>query len=185
MGKLMEIWRSGQVVRKHTMENIRAENVGEHTWGVVGLIMCCWPNVPTRVLFAAQYHDAGEIATGDMPGPTKWANPVLEAEMERLEKTKLEEILPKHIWQFMKEMNECDWAVIEFFDRIEFCLSMARERKLGNTYAMFYFGRSLEKAMRTWAENEDDFRAKDPVLHGSMDNCINEIQEIAMELSEL
>ena len=94
----IESWRNGQVVRKHTMENIRAENIAEHTWGVVTLLLIAWPKCPRHIIAGAQFHDAGERATGDMPGPTKWANPVLEAEMDRLEHDHIQAARPELRW---------------------------------------------------------------------------------------
>ena len=160
----IESWRNGQVVRKHTMENIRAENVGEHTWGVVTLLLMAWPGVPPNIVVGAQFHDSGERATGDMPGPTKWANPVLEAEMDRLEQKHITDTMPEHICDDLSTLTEAEWAVIEIFDRAEFCISMGRERRLGNTYAMLYFERSLTKFEQVIEKHMNSFMKMDPEL---------------------
>jgi 5'-deoxynucleotidase YfbR-like HD superfamily hydrolase len=160
----VEAWKSGQVTRKHTMENIRAENIAEHTWGVTFLLMLAWPNVPMRIVKMAMVHDNGERATGDMPGPTKWANPEMEAIMDRLEKEHMVDTLPKHVVDLHRDMTDTDWAVIEIFDRAEFCVSMIRERMLGNRYSEIYYKRGWDKMSQTWEEHRDDFRAKDPAL---------------------
>lgn len=185
MGEFIEAWRNGQVVRKHTMENIRAENTAEHTWGLVMLLMVAWPNVPMRIIKVAQIHDSGERATGDMPGPTKWANPILSDEMDRLEHSHLRESLPKHLCEQLKAMNESDWGVIEFFDRAEFCVSMARERRLGNSYAMLYFDRSYAKMKDTYDRLHEDFDAKDPLLATNMRKLQIELSLERHELAQL
>jgi 5'-deoxynucleotidase YfbR-like HD superfamily hydrolase len=185
MGKYIEAWRNGQVTRKHTMENIRPENTAEHTWGLMMLLMIAWPNVNTRILIAAQVHDSGERATGDMPGPTKWANPELGKMMDDLEHQHIGATLPIHIVRFLGEMNACDWAIIEFFDRAEFCISMSRERRLGNTYAMMYYKRSLDKMDSTFIEHREDFVAKDPLLAENMIALRNELYDEQKELLAL
>lgn len=185
MGKFIEAWRNGQVVRKHTMENIRAENTAEHTWGLIMLLMVAWPNVPMRIIKAAQIHDSGERATGDMPGPTKWANPVLSDEMDKLEREHMLDSLPKHLCDELKSMNDADWGVIEYFDRAEFCVSMARERRLGNSYALLYFDRSLDKMNQTLDKFEEEFHAKDPLLAINMKKLRIELSLERHELLQL
>lgn len=160
----IESWRNGQVVRKHTMENIRAENVGEHTWGVVTLLLMAWPGVPPNIVVGAQFHDSGERATGDMPGPTKWANEVLSTEMDRLEQKHITDTMPEHICDDINTLTEAEWAVIEIFDRAEFCISMGRERRLGNTYSMLYFERSLTKLEQVLEKHLETFQKMDPEL---------------------
>jgi 5'-deoxynucleotidase YfbR-like HD superfamily hydrolase len=181
----IEAWRNGQTVRKHTMENIRAENVAEHTWGLIMLLMVAWPNAPSRFLFAAQIHDSGERATGDMPGPTKWANPELGALMDEAERRHMDDTLPKHLCRWLDSMTETDWAVVEFFDRAEFCVSMSRERRLGNTYAMLYFDRSFAKMEATFLDHEDDFYAKDPELLTGCKSLVKELQNERHKLLHL
>jgi 5'-deoxynucleotidase YfbR-like HD superfamily hydrolase len=154
----IEAWRNGQVVRKHTMENIRAENDAEHTWGVVMLLIHAWPSAPAHIIKMAVIHDCGERATGDMPGPTKWANPVLEAEMDRLEHSHIMDTMPKHLCDEYRAMTAEEWGVVEFFDRAEFCISMSRERRLGNTYAMLYMQRSYDKMTLTFDQHKNAFK---------------------------
>ena len=172
-----EAWKTGQVVRKHTMENIRAENIAEHTWGVVSLLMLAWPAVPLRIIVAAQFHDSGERATGDMPGPTKWANPILEAEMDRLEQQHITDTLPKHLRAVISQLSEDEWAVVEFFDRADFCMSMIRERTMGNLYAMIYFERALNKMRETFQYHLEAFREMGDDLTRGMKLLYDEIEQ--------
>lgn len=153
----VEAWRSGQVTRKHTMENIRAENVAEHSWGVVLLLLLAWPHAPAHLIIGAQIHDFGERATGDMPGPVKWGNPILEKEMERLEREHTTNLLPESLCDDFNTLTEAEWAVIEIFDRAEFCISMIREKMLGNRYTELYYKRAWDKMTQVLEKNKPAF----------------------------
>lgn len=148
MGRMrfIETWEAMRVTRKHTMVNIRAENTAEHSWGVLHLLLMLYPSVPVRVIYAAQYHDFGEMATGDMPGNVRWANPDLGALLERLENDFSQELLPPHIYEQILQTRPEEWLLIEICDRMEFCIGEARERRMGNRFAMIYFERSFNKA---------------------------------------
>lgn len=180
----IEAWRNGQVVRKHTMENIRAENDAEHSWGVVMLLITAWPKAPAEIIKLAVMHDCGERATGDMPGPTKWANPILEREMEQLERSHVMDTLPRHLCNEFLGASEVDWAIIEYFDRMEFCISMSRERRLGNSYAMLYYERSLTKALETLRKHLADFDAIDPELSRGMLLLRDEVKREQVKLAD-
>lgn len=156
--KMIESWYSGQVTRKHTMVNIRAENVAEHTWGVVHLIMMLWPGVPVPVLYAAQYHDFGEKATGDVPATVKWAHPTVAATFDLLENAHIQQSLPRWILNPLDSLTDFQKGFLSFCDRAELCLSQSRERRMGNTLAMGAFVRSYNKAEETYKNIAQEMR---------------------------
>lgn len=139
-------WTAGQVTRKHTMFNIRPEVIAEHTWGVVSLIMWCWPAVPAHVLYYAQHHDFGEDKTGDMPGNVKWASAEFTEQLERLERESQEQRLPPHVMELINQCSSDEKSIVEIFDRLEFCISMLREASCGNFNGRVYFERSIKRA---------------------------------------
>lgn len=110
---------------------MQRQTVAEHTWNVVRILLTVWPGVPAGALAFAQFHDVAEVGTGDVPYPVKHNNPVLAAEMDRLEAQVIEDMgLTSYLsvsieWQ--RRIKMCD--VIEMW---EFGLE---ERHLGNRYA--------------------------------------------------
>ena len=86
---------AGRVTRYHTWPRLREQSVGEHTWQLMRILDCVWPEMPVRVWRTVLWHDVGEIATGDMPYPVKRNNTILGREMDRLEHEAIEKILEK------------------------------------------------------------------------------------------
>lgn len=148
---VLDGWHSGQVVRKHTMMNLRPENIAEHTWGVLHVLLSVFTEVPTQLLIKCLYHDFGERATGDIPGPVKWANPVIANHCEEMEQKYIRDNLVPQLSQIMGNgINEREKYILEFCDRIEFCFSMYREIMMGNKYGWKPFYRSKLKAEAAW-----------------------------------
>lgn len=63
---------AGRVKRYHS-EDIPAQSVGEHCYGVASLIGCIVEEPRAELLLAALWHDAAEKLTGDVPYPSKHA----------------------------------------------------------------------------------------------------------------
>jgi|SRR6478609_3094611 len=144
--KVLRGWHSGQVVRKHTMMNLRPENIAEHTWGVIHVLLSVWPDCPARTIIAAQYHDFGERATGDVPATTRWENPEVAKVFDKREHDFMRDNLHPYIADIVTNMTELEKLMIEFADRTEFCFSMFREINMGNLYGLKPFKRSFDKA---------------------------------------
>ena len=76
---------AGEVVRYHTWPMHHRQTVGEHTWQVMRIYWQIWGPLPPSLTTYFIWHDAGELATGDIPFPVKAHNPNLKAEMDKLE----------------------------------------------------------------------------------------------------
>jgi hypothetical protein len=70
-----------------------------------------WPLAPTSAILYAQFHDVGEVATGDPPYPIKAENPLLKSEHDRLEG---EAAVAMGIWQHL--VPDPHWR-----DRVKLC----------------------------------------------------------------
>ncbi len=105
--------------------------------------------------------------------------------MDKLEIAHVKATFPKHVREALSEMNASDWGVVEFFDRAEFCISMARERRLGNTYALKYYRRSLDKATQTVQKFGNDFSSKDPLLLININTLLGELEQELIQLRTL
>ena len=70
--RLRMVERSARVRRYHTEPLLHAQNVGEHTYGVMWLVMLMTDGQASRnLLIAALQHDSPEHEVGDIPAPTK------------------------------------------------------------------------------------------------------------------
>jgi hypothetical protein len=161
---LFEAWKSGTVKRFHVMETILPNLVSEHSWGAALVLLMMWPNARPSLITAAILHDFGEKATGDMPGPVKWDNPVLESEMDRMEREHMKARLPEHLCSVVEGLSAGDWGLIEICDRTEFCLRMIYERMLGNKFAEIYYKRAWDKMTGVLNEHRAYFQGLDNSL---------------------
>lgn len=157
MPRVMDAWEAARVVRKHTMINIRAENVAEHTWGVDHILFCIWPGIPFRVVIGAHYHDGGEYATGDVPANVKWANPGVAETCSTLETTGIRNTLPEHLHECL-DLSDLEKKIIEIADRTEFCFSTYYEIMMGNRHVVKMFRRSLDRVFLLAKEIEQEVR---------------------------
>ena len=84
--------------------------------------------------------------------------------MDRLEREHIDAKLPVHMRNTLREVTDTDWAVVEMFDRAEFCIGMIRERMLGNRYTEIYYKRAWDKMTQVLEKNRQEFYARDPEL---------------------
>lgn len=148
---LYQAWRSGKVNRMHTMPQLHRENIAEHTWGLLFLILRIWPEAPRDFIVWAILHDAGEIAIGDIPGHVKWDLPDEAREvLEVKEKDHVAQITSVNP-TITKELH----ILLEIFDRAEFCVSCLHEMRLGNANAAEYFERSASRVRTLYRQLED------------------------------
>ena len=135
-----QAWRSGKVNRMHTMPQLHRENIAEHTWGVLLAVVRYYPQATADFLRAVIMHDAGEIATGDIPGHVKWSNPELGRRVEMMERNYVGKLAQ------ISELSITEFWLLEIFDRLDFCVSCVHEMRMGNLNSARYFKRSYEKA---------------------------------------
>lgn len=77
---------AGLVTRYHTEMRARDQSVGEHSWQLVRLLLCLFPDCPRHILVHAAFHDVAERRTGDLPYPVKAENDDIWTGMDRLER---------------------------------------------------------------------------------------------------
>jgi len=72
MDKILAARRAGRVQRFHTYDTLRREDVAQHTFNVMNLLLILTNcNVSKNLIIAALMHDQGEYVTGDIPSPVK------------------------------------------------------------------------------------------------------------------
>ena len=75
---------AGEVRRYSTWRTIRQQNVAEHTWQLMRILLTVWPAAPRNVIVHALVHDMGEMA-GDIQYPFKHLFPELKAGADKAE----------------------------------------------------------------------------------------------------
>ncbi|MCQ2400023.1 MAG: 5'-deoxynucleotidase, partial [Clostridia bacterium] len=93
-----------------------------------------------KVVLTAQYHETGEVITGDLPTPIKYFNPEIktaykgleELACERLLKTLPEEIESDLANYVIPDVETPEYKLVKVADRIAAYLKCVDELKVGN-----------------------------------------------------
>jgi 5'-deoxynucleotidase YfbR-like HD superfamily hydrolase len=126
--RFKKIRDAGHVRRWHTKRSIHSQTVGEHTFGVVAVILHLWPDSRVNLIKAAMWHDVPEIATGDVPAPTKRRYPELYAALQEAEHD-FEEEHDLKVTLTIDERNQLKLA-----DWVELVLFAWEEMQAGNKH---------------------------------------------------
>jgi 5'-deoxynucleotidase YfbR-like HD superfamily hydrolase len=133
----LKLMRTAARVRRcHTMTTIHSQSVGEHTFGLMALLIeLCEPSDNhkgilnprlSKLLVAALYHDAPEAITGDMPAPVKSGYPQLKDAMASAEKGIAIE------FDLYVELTVFEKSILRYCDLMECALYAMEEIETGN-----------------------------------------------------
>lgn len=160
------LFRMKYIKRWSLMRSVREENIMEHTEEVVSLahILAVIDNniyggnldVEKAVLIA-QYHEVGEVITGDLPTPIKYFNPEIKTAYKDLEFKACEKILamlPEELKGeyepfILPDTDSKEYKVVKYADRLAAYLKCVEEVKAGNSEfkkAKNSIGNELKKA---------------------------------------
>lgn len=121
--------RAARVQRMHTFNAHHRQTVGEHSYGVIAILMhiCHGTDLLTvQLMKAAMIHDAPEADLGDIPAPAKWDNATLEAAM----KTAEGKVYDAHALSMQLPDKERD--LLKFADYMELAMFSLEEVDMGN-----------------------------------------------------
>lgn len=180
------------------MRNTQPENIQEHSLQVAMIAHAltvirktrfpdCQPQPDLeQVILLAMYHDAGEILTGDMPTPVKYANPAIRDAYKAVESVaaeKLLSLLPDEMKSayrplFLPDLSDPKTAlamqIVKASDRIGAYIKCLDEAKSGNTEF-----RQAEESIR---EMLRQIAAEMPEVNWFMDHLL---PSFALSLDEL
>lgn len=142
--------RMKYIKRWSLMRSIREENIMEHSQQVAVIAHALsviknkqfGGNVDVgRVVLLAQYHEVGEVITGDLPTPIKYFNPEINAAYKDLEKracVKILGYLPESMRgeyeQYVIPDTETEeYRLVKYADRLAAYLKCVEEVKAGNS----------------------------------------------------
>jgi len=140
--------RMRYIQRWGLMRNTQPENIQEHSLQVA-MIAHALALIGNRIygknldaehiMVLAAYHEAGEVITGDLPTPIKYADPELRDAYKRMEilaEKKLLNMIPEELQEDYKELllQEPDenHRIVKAADRIAAYLKCVEELKSGN-----------------------------------------------------
>lgn len=141
--------RMKYIKRWSLMRSIREENIMEHSQqvAVIAHALALITNKiyggsvdEKKVVLLAQYHEVGEVITGDLPTPIKYFNPEIKTAYKDLEKGACERILsmlPDAIKDEYKEYilpeeSTEEHKLVKYADRLAAYLKCVEEVKAGN-----------------------------------------------------
>ncbi len=142
--------RMKYIKRWSLMRSIREENIMEHSQQVAVIAHALalinnkvfGGNVDAnKVVLLAQYHEVGEVITGDLPTPIKYFNPEIKSAYKDLEKNACERIvgmLPEEFQDeyaklIMPDENSLEYKLVKCADRLSAYLKCVEEVKAGNS----------------------------------------------------
>lgn len=160
--------RMKYIKRWSLMRSVREENIMEHSQqvAVIAHALALIKNKiydgnvdVNKIVLLAQYHEVGEVITGDLPTPIKYFNPEIKAAYKDLEKgasQRLLGMLPETLKQeyqefIMPDEQSEEYKIVKCADRLAAYLKCVEEIKAGNSEfkkAKISIGNELKSAKR-------------------------------------
>ncbi len=142
--------RMKYIKRWSLMRSIREENIMEHSQqvAVIAHALALIDNKMfdgkvdvSKVVLLAQYHEVGEVITGDLPTPIKYFNPEIKSAYKDLEKNACQKILGMLPSELQDEYSEYvmpdetsyEYKLVKYADRLSAYLKCVEEVKAGNS----------------------------------------------------
>jgi len=142
--------RMKYIKRWSLMRSIREENIMEHSQqvAVIAHALALISNKiygenldVNKVVLLAQYHEVGEVITGDLPTPIKYFNPEIKSAYKDLEHNACKKILGMLPNTLMEEYREFiiadettpEYKMVKYADRLAAYLKCVEEVKAGNS----------------------------------------------------
>lgn len=127
---------AGQVARYHTWPTLQSQSNGEHTWQVLRIYWEIFGPPSLEVTARILWHDAGELAVGDLPFPTKAYNPQLKAIFDAMEDSAVRTMLPDALADAaLADVSPDERLRIKICDLLDMWEFGQQEMFMGNRYA--------------------------------------------------
>lgn len=168
--------RMKYIKRWSLMRSVREENIMEHSQQVAVIahalalinnkIFGGNANVKDTVLLA-QYHEVGEVITGDLPTPIKYFNPEIKSAYKDLEKnasSRILNMLPEELKDEYKKYvlpdeKTLEYKLVKSADKLSAYLKCIEELKAGNSE--FKKAKdSIEKEIKNMGVKEAEYYLK-------------------------
>lgn len=134
MMRVIQARECSVVERAHTLPHHGSYTNGQHSHDAVSLYLILCPDPKLEVVKAIHVHDYGERWCGDLPAPTKWAQPEIGRLMHNLEMHCLDRM------GFHFFLDEQDTMWLKAVDSLELWLWAWAQIAIGNTNAVAVIG---------------------------------------------
>lgn len=124
---MMRQRQAGDILRYHTRPTLQKQSVAAHTWNILRIWVCVFPDVPVPLIAVLQ-HDCGEIRTGDLLFEVKTIYPEVGEKIRELEEMELED----QSWPRPGELSADQILVLKLCDLLEMLEFALVEIRLGN-----------------------------------------------------
>lgn len=169
--------RMKYIKRWSLMRSVREENIMEHTQqvAVIAHALALISNKiygksvdVNKAVLLAQYHEVGEVITGDLPTPIKYFNPEIKSAYKDLEKNaslRILNMLPDELKEeyqgyILPDTQTEEYKLVKYADRLSAYLKCVEEIKAGNT----------------------EFKKAKSTIEKELKNCKNQAVEYYMEV---
>ena len=142
--------RMKYIKRWSLMRSVSEENIMEHSQQVAiishALALIAKENFNkdidvNKTVLIAQYHEVGEVITGDLPTPIKYFNPEIKSAYKDLENKACERILNmlpeslkgKYQEYILPDTESEEYKLVKYADRIAAYIKCLEELKAGNS----------------------------------------------------
>ena len=141
--------RMKYIKRWSLMRSVREENIMEHTLevSIIAHALATLKNKffngnvnVEKVVLLSQYHEVGEVITGDLPTPIKYFNPEIKKAYKEIEKGACERILDmlpenlkgEYAEYILPDENSEEYKIVKCADRLSAYFKCVEEIKAGN-----------------------------------------------------
>lgn len=175
------------IKRWSLMRSVKEENIMEHSQqvAVIAHALALINNKifggdadVNKTVMIAQYHEVGEVITGDLPTPIKYFNPEIKSAYKDLEVLACERILamlPEELKDeyrkyILPEENCLEVKLVKYADKLSAYLKCVEELKLGNL-EFKKAKTTIEKELKAFKSKEVDYYLKEfaPAYELSLD----------------
>jgi 5'-deoxynucleotidase YfbR-like HD superfamily hydrolase len=137
---ICKLREAAAVKRYHTKRTIRTQNLADHTYGILQIILAVDPQPSLNLIKAAMHHDLAEVLTGDIPAPAKRMFPDLREALQSAEHSD-GQLSP------VFELTDDEQALLKWADTAELCFWCLEEYLMGNRLAFNTFATGVNYLM--------------------------------------
>lgn len=128
MHRLLLMRTAARVERCHTVTTTHRQTVGEHTFGVLAILLTIYPKASASLMRAAIFHDVAEAITGDIPSPIMVEYPTLREVVNDME----DDIEVQFDMSDRVHLDTGERKILRYCDRMDLLMFSIEELDTGN-----------------------------------------------------